>query len=54
MESFSETPTLKIDGSIGSSIATELNLNLSGSDTMTMSIKLGDVVKSEVYTFLQI
>ena len=42
MEDFTETPTLKVNGSIGTKIAKELNLNLSGSDTMTMTIKLGD------------
>ena len=48
MEDFTETPTLKVNGSIGTKIAKELNLNLSGSDTMTMTIKLGDIVKNEV------
>jgi len=47
MEDFTETPTLKVNGSIGTKIAKELNLNLSGSDTMTMTIKLGDIVKNE-------
>ena len=49
MEDFTETPTLKVNGSIGTKIAKELNLNLSGSDTMTMTIKLGDIVKNEVF-----
>ena len=52
MEDFSESPSLKIHGSIGSKIAKELNLNISGSDTMSMTIKLGDIIKNEVSLLL--
>ncbi|XP_057303085.1 uncharacterized protein LOC130642743 [Hydractinia symbiolongicarpus] len=48
LENFSESPTFKVSGSIGGKIASELNFNLSGSDTVTLTIKLGDVVKTEV------
>lgn len=48
LEDYQETPTFKIDGNIGSKLASELNLNVSGSDTMSLTIKLGDIVKSEV------
>ena len=54
MEDFTESPSLKIHGSIGSKIAKELNLNLSGSDTMSMTIKLGDIIKNEVSILLPV
>lgn len=43
-----ETPTLKLDGSVGAKIATELNLSLESSDIVTLTVNLGDMKKTEV------
>jgi len=48
LEQFVEKPTFKVRGDIGTKIASELNLDLSGSDDLSLTLNLGNILKTRV------
>ena len=48
LEKFIETPSFKAQGDVGAKIASELNLELKGTDDLEISLDLGTIVKTRV------
>ena len=48
LEKFIETPTFTAQGDVGAKIASELNLDLKGTDDLKISLDLGNIVKTKV------